>query len=532
MPTFQFRPTGVCLDLPPEQAPADCWTDVQNLTFPDGPATRPDGEEREYLTASSLSQLPIHVLHAGDDAANISAFQSLQTWWAVGRTVAGVVVVQQFGDPPLGPATRTPTAWTSYSLLGTAPANVTSGRFNGLAYVNVSAIGGTGLSSLAYGTPGASTPLTQDIFAAGQAFRAVRTYKYQLIGMAPYVPSLGNDYTQRVQWSAQAAPGSWPSTWTPAATNEAGSVEVSGARGRLVDGGQLAEDFVLYAENSTHLLTYVGGQTVMALRTISTQAGAIGRNCLADIGPAHFVVTDSDVVLMDANGPKSIADGVVRRHLFGPQGAIARGRAGWVHVIPHYPRKEVWVCYPADDVPHCDRAMVWSMATGKWGERRLRHQHQHGAAGTSRLTNLRHYSEQVTVLGAIGAASALTDGRLYLADEPTTGGVYATLSAHAYRHDLDMGEPGRVKRVTAVRPRFRQVAGTVAPLEVRAGGRNSATEAISWSSWRNYSPATDDTVHLTGATGRLIAVEIRQQNSALPWQLVGLDIDYELRGRW
>jgi hypothetical protein len=96
---------------------------------------------------------------------------------------------------------------------------------------------------------------------------------------------------------------------------------------------------------------------------------------------------------------------------------------------------------------------------------------------------------------------------------------------------MDLGEPGRVKLVRAIRPRFQEQGSAVTGIEVRAGGRNSATEAIAWSGWAAYAPTTDDTVHLF-ATGRLISVELRHNDGTKPWRLTGLDIDFDLRGRW
>jgi hypothetical protein len=78
---------------------------------------------------------------------------------------------------------------------------------------------------------------------------------------------------------------------------------------------------------------------------------------------------------------------------------------------------------------------------------------------------------------------------------------------------MDLGEPGRVKLVRAIRPRFQEQGSAVTGIEVRAGGRNS------------------DTVHLF-ATGRLISVELRHNDGTKPWRLTGLDIDFDLRGRW
>jgi hypothetical protein len=527
VPTFAFRPTGVVLDVPPEAAPPDAWTGVTDGTFEAGITTRPAGEVREYYQSTSLIAVPQFVMHAGEDASAIGALDPQHCWWYVGNTVSSPAVrVHEVRDLG-GAANRTPASWTT--AIGAAPNQVTGGILNGIPFVNVISLA----NSLAYGLPGAATALTTLVPAANDIFRAVRAYRYQLVGMGVYNGGAGTDYSTRVNWTASAAPGAFPSTWAASAGNDAGSFDVPYCRGPLVDGGQLGEDFMLYAEGSTHVMTYTGGAEIMQLRGVARESGVLSRNCWADVGVGHVVLTTSDVVLATPGGVQSIADASVRRALFGPNGAIRPTSPRYAHVIYHRPRREVWVCYPtAGD--YCDNALVWHIPTARWGHRTLANRQRSAAAGRTALYGtLETRSREVTLCASQGAAAALTDGRLYYADEPTTsvGGTYQTRSPVLSRQDMDLGEPGRVKLVRAIRPRFQEQGSAVTGIEVRAGGRNSATEAIAWSGWAAYAPTTDDTVHLF-ATGRLISVELRHNDGTKPWRLTGLDIDFDLRGRW
>jgi hypothetical protein len=276
-------------------------------------------------------------------------------------------------------------------------------------------------------------------------------------------------------------------------------------------------------------MTYTGGQAVMAFRGVSSQSGVFGRNCIADLGVAHFVVTADDVVLADAREVRSVAAGWVRRRLFGAGGALTASRRAAVHVLHHRARGEVWICHSASGDPYCDEALVWSQASGAWGHRRLPLRHVAGATGFTTLTDLRHQSPAVLLLASRGADTTPTDQRLYIADEPLAG-VFEARNCTLGRHDLDLGLPRQLKQPTAVRPRFRTLASGGSGWQVRVGGRNSATEAITWSAWASYAPATDDDVPVSGISGRLIAVEIRCAPSTVPWQLVGFDLEYETRG--
>jgi hypothetical protein len=522
VPTFAFRPTGVVLDVPPEAAPPDAWTSVTDGTFEAGITTRPAGEVREYYPNASLIAVPQFVMHAGEDASAIGALDPQHCWWYVGNTVSSPAVrVHEVRDTGFA-SNRTPTGWTV--AIGAAPNQATGGILNGIPFVNVISLP----NSLAYGLPGAASALNTLVPAANDIFRAVRAYRYQLVGMGVYNPG-GTDYSTRVNWTASAAPGAFPSTWAASAGNDAGSFDVPYCRGPLVDGGQLGEDFMLYAEGSTHVMTYTGGAEIMQLRGVARESGALSRNCWADVGIGHVVLTTSDVVLATPAGVQSIADGAVRRALFGPNGALSLANARYAHVVYHRARREVWVCYPTAGA-YCENALVWHVPTGKWGHRSLTNRQRSAATGRTNLTDLEARTRELTVCASQGAAAALTDGRLYLADQPS-GSTYETRSPVLSRQDMDLGEPGRVKLVRAIRPRFQEQGSTVTGLEVRAGGRNSATEAITWSGWAAYAPTTDDTVHLF-ATGRLISVELRHNAGTKPWRLTGLDIDFDLRGRW
>lgn len=524
MPTFAFRPSGVVLDVPPEMAPPDAWTSVTDATFEAGITTRPAGEAQDYLPSSSLIAVPQFVMHAGDDASAVGALDPQQCWWYAGNNIAGPAVKVHEARDLGGLADRTPAGWTA--AIATAPNQCTGGILNGIPFINIL----SQPNSLAYGLPGAAAALTTFVPAANDIFRAVRAYRYQLVGLGIYNGPGVTDYPTRVNWTASAAPGAFPSTWAAAAGNDAGSFDVPYCRGHLVDGGQLGEDFLLYAEGSTHVMTYVGGAEIMQLRGVSRQSGILARNCWADVGVGHLVLTTSDVVLVTPAGVQSVADGLVRRALFGPNGAMRLDSTRYSHVVYHKPRQEVWVCYPTTGA-YCDQALVWHIPTGKWGQRALTNRQRSAAAGRTVLSGNVTRTRDITVLASQGNAAALTDGRLYIADEPAGGSTYQARSPVLERQDLDLGEPGRVKTVTAIRPRFQEQGTAVTGIEVRAGGRNSATEAITWSPWATYAPLTDDTVHLF-ATGRLISVQLRHNAGAQPWRLSGLDIDFDLRGRW
>jgi hypothetical protein len=527
--TFQFRPTGICLDLPPEQAPPDCWTFAQNCTFDGGVTTRPAGEAYEATASASLLAVPIYVQFGGDDqTVGVGVTFGNQRWLYAGNDAVPAPRVVDFGDGGAA-IDRTPAGWATDFVQTSL---VTGGTLNGITFINHSEQAG----SLAYGLPGAAGAMTVFVPAANDRFRSVRPYKYQLIGVGLNNAVAVTDYPQRVNWTASAAPGAFPATWAPLATNDAGSVEITNCRGRLIDSCTLGEDQVIYAEGSTHLMTYVGGQEVMAFRGLSSESGIFRPGCIAAVDNYHVVLTTSDVVAVDASGIKSIATGWVRRAIFGWLGNLDNSNAqNRSHVVYHRARREVWVVL-GTSASSPTLAYTWSPDTGRWGTRSVIRQN-HAAVGFLRgVSALQPRDKATDVLlcaSQPASGSTPTDARIYAADMPTTGFAFEARDVLLRRRDMDLGEPGRIKLVTAVRPRFDPFwTGTGATnLQVRIGGRNSATEGLTYSPWASYNPATDDTLQLL-AQGRLISLEVQDLAGTRPWRLSGFDIDYQLRGRW
>jgi hypothetical protein len=72
----------------------------------------------------------------------------------------------------------------------------------------------------------ASSIATISGWSAGNSADALRSFKYYLVALG--VTKSGTKYPYRVQWSNAAEQGSLPTTWTAAATNDAGEQDVAG----------------------------------------------------------------------------------------------------------------------------------------------------------------------------------------------------------------------------------------------------------------------------------------------------------------
>ena len=172
----------------------------------------------------------------------------------------------------------------------------------------------------------------------------------------------------QVLWSDAAAPGSIPTSWTAAATNEAGDAELSQTPGPIIDGLPLRSSFMLYKQNSAYIADYVGGNNIFNFRRAFITVGALTRNCIAPYQGKHFVVTDGDIVLTDGSVAESIADNRMRRFLFNQ---LDQTNFAATFVASLKKENEIWICFPSAGSTFCNLALIWDGAANAWGVREL-----------------------------------------------------------------------------------------------------------------------------------------------------------------
>ena len=64
-------------------------------------------------------------------------------------------------------------------------------------------------------------------------------------------------------------------------------------------------------------MRYVGGNTVFTIDRLFSEHGILAPRCFAEFGDGmHFVVTHGDVIVHDGNTARSIANDIVRNHIF------------------------------------------------------------------------------------------------------------------------------------------------------------------------------------------------------------------------
>lgn len=506
-----YRLTGAAPDLPPDALPAEVWTQVYNVHFRDGVAERYIGNFDAAVTGTAKTRYEF--------MASLRASSSQESLIYAGNDIAG------------------PRARIAQYLPGTGHADVTPGGWAATAATSLNAWTG---GPLALGLlvndithqPVWLSPAAAATVLTGGAYRfgALRPYKYIAVGISDVLtPAL-----QTVRWSASTTAGTAPNTWTPAATNDAGSFDLTDqSDGYPVDGGQLGEDFILYADNSMHLMTYVGGSQVMIRRRLSAQTGVLSRNCYADVGFGHVVLTPEDVVLVTARGvEKSLVNGRNRRRIF--SGLFNSSdqrhlnsqvwfdkRMGRVWVVTHQALSATWL----------SRAYVWEIATDTWGEVEFYSDGtENFACATFGAFEAATGAQPKLVIGGKGAGVTLGQAQVLVAETNTAASTSGNTS-ELLKSDLDLGDASRVKRVKGIRLRASSATSGVT-VQVSVAGKYAADETYTYPT--NQTWTLNSTQYLPiDTSGRWFSVRIQSAAAGTKaWRCWGFDLDVVENGAW
>ena len=505
---LRLRPTrGLGLDLPANEVSPDFYTGGSEIIFRDGIAERLGGERQAY--SQSVTD-PVFAL------LNVRAPGGVteSNFWLT------------FGEDDIQ-ALETSNV---DAVTGAALTAVTSPWQWSLTLLNNLPICTNGLDAPRYWGGDVGTPFTAlPGWPAGTICKAIAAFRFHIFAFDIDGPS--GHFESQVAWSDAADPGAVPSTWTAAATNEAGDAILADTPGPIMCGAPLAGSLVIFKRSSTYAADYVGGERIFNFRLLDGDRGALTRHSVIDVGGVFFVVGDGDIWLTDGTTWRSIAFGRVRDYLFGQ---LEQASYENLFVVHHRAKNEVWVCYPTAGNTFATEALIYNVAADAWGVRALTAV-TCGAVGIVNdlaadeswnadaeawdadlsawnAANFSLATEQM-LLGANAADLTLIDS-----------GDATARDATLYRHDLTMGEPERLKFVRRLHCRTNATPGT---LYVRVGSRMSVTDSTTWGAEVPLVPPASF-VNVR-ALGRFISAEVRSEDTEV-WQVSGFDLEYELRG--
>lgn len=335
-----------------------------------------------------------------------------------------------------------------------------------------------------------------------------------------------------ILWSDAAAVGEVPQSWTPAASNEAGSAYLADTPGRCIAGEPLGTQLMIYKPTSFHAIEYAGQQpdNIFIVRPVVRSTGLLSPHALKTIGTQQAVVGNDDVVLTDGINTISIADNRIKRTL---KNSIDEDNSQNVFTIYDDHARELWVCVPESGNQFATIAHIWDQSRNNWVTRDL-NAVKYGTVGRinddvqSQVwdddtevwdadLSVWDETEQGGTQKVILAESAAT----YIEDVPTASTLF-----NAVLQRLDLTFDDIEQRKITNRVYIEGEGAGLSTLLFRLGSRNSSEESISWGPY----------VLRTGGgkeyevSGRFISIEVSNNTSAERWTVTRIKIEAEYDG--
>tara|TARA_R100001369_G_scaffold604_1_gene2004 strand:- start:2144 stop:3691 length:1548 start_codon:yes stop_codon:yes gene_type:complete len=513
MATLQvLSPKGMIKDTNNTALPNEYFSHTQNARFEDGAVKKVLGQDQVFGTPTVAPYFAIN--------------------WTTGANsywfYAGSAKIYRYDGSNHTEFTRTS---GTYSTNLTGVGNWVGSIFNGLPILNngvddPQCLANTGANKF--------TDLTN--WPASTTCKVIRPYKSFLIALN--LTESSSSLPNKVRWGNSAENLSLPSTWTAAANNDAGSVTLGDAGDFIIDGFPLKQSFIIYKENTTYLMNFIGGNLVFSFQKLFDDSGVLSRNCVAEYNGNHFVVTNGDIIIHNGVKKQSIATNIVKRTFFEE---IDSTNYANTFVTHNKQKNEIWVSYPTVGSTYCNKALIWNYNTNSFSFRELPEilhistgivnpgtssvvwsgQSQSWIAySTTENWGQREFNPTETSI----LMSSTGDTKLYRADNGFDfAGNNFTMILERKGLTLD-GNTNTVKQVRKITPKFSST-GTA---EVFIGSSMSPDGTYTYKTQQSINPDTQNKVDAR-ATGKYIAIKF-QNTTATTFELNGYDIEYEVLG--
>lgn len=459
-----IRPsTGHILDIDALEIADQYLSLAHNVNTRRGFPSRINGRRICYpVSGGHLPNDPYHLLNVDLNTFN---------WW-LSFSTATIYAVEGTNSYNITPAAMhavsDPWEWTSCLLNGLP---VFSNGRDPLYY-----FAGSG------GTPAAMIPG----WDATTAAQAVCAFRYHLFAMNIDGPA--GVFDNLVMWSDAAEPGTLPASWTPSASNEAGSAILADTPGRCICGLSLGPQLLVYKPTSVYAFEYAGQQpdNIFTVRPVNRSLGALGPHCVLDLGTKHLILGNDDVVLTDGINTQSIAEDRVKINL---ASAIDEDYAQNAFAIRDLYKREVWICIPETGARFATLAHIWDERRDTWTTRDL-NSLRCGTTGyvtdatetTTWDADALTWDSDVSAWNA-GSVAAIAHvvtaeaNTIYVEDTDDAVSITGTLQ----RTDMTFGDD--VPRVLTQRVHIRGTGLGFSDVRVRLGARHSVDVPIAWGAY-------------------------------------------------
>ena len=518
---------GIVKDINSWQLPPNVWTDGNNIRAEHGAIQKTPGY-KEVMASCPVA--PYHIINLEVGSSN---------YWIIG----GLAKIYVHNGSSWTDITRT--SGGDYSA--TAKEGWTSTVLGGVL-IMANGYDDPQFWALSSGIPSTSTKMADlSNWPASTEAYSVRAFRSFLIALNIKKSSV--PYTRLVKWSTEAATQAVPTSWDEtSATVDAGEYELADTRGKIVDGVPLGDAFMIYKEDSTYSMTYVGTPFIFSFRQLSPTVGALSKNCVVEFDGGHFIFGNGDMYVNDGRQIKSILPHKMRDYVFGNINGDEYEKS---FVVADYANTEMWACYvtSGNSDAQCDKALVYNWINQTFTERDIPNLGFIGygtqadplttaswnAATTTWTTETQKWSEItsssfISKEGKTLIMVSPTDTKLYRNNTGNTSDG-TNMTSYIERTGLSMDEQGQpnqamVKHVTSVWPKM-SVSGTT-NVNVYVGSQMSTEEDIAWEGPYTFDPDTQSKVPVR-VTGKYIGVKFESTGDQT-WRLDGYSLDVSNAG--
>lgn len=170
----------------------------------------------------------------------------------------------------------------------------------------------------------------------------------------------GVAYPNRVRWSTSAPTDALPSSWTPAANNDAGQNDLEFTHGQVVDMAACGDVMFISGAGGLYAARWIGGQYVYNFSKVLDQ-GARALRCMEAIdGNTVVMLTSNDLILATESNTKSIAIGRVRDII------STMDKAEVLYIAP---LRQVYINYSKAGETGYQHVLIWDIDTDTFGYR-------------------------------------------------------------------------------------------------------------------------------------------------------------------
>ena len=372
--------------------------------------------------------------------------------------------------------------------------------------------------------------------------RSMRGFRSFLVALN--IKQAGVNFPRVVKWSTEAATQTTPLSWNETtSTVDAGEYELADTKGDIMDGMQLRDSFMIYKEDATYSMTYVGTPFIFAFRQLSPTIGAMSTNCVAEFDGGHAIFGKGNFYVNDGQRLKPVLPQRLRDYVFT---SIDGAQTSKCFVAADYGRTEILFCFTADGAGTVEpnKAVVWNYITNTFTIKDIPDVAHMGYGNVGDPVLPSTWASATVSWAAITGpwtmSYSLQDKVLLFAD-PTNTKLYrdrsgnkkntVLMTSYVERTGLSLNAQGQpdhtgVKRISAIYPKM-SINGSNS-INVYLGTSMSTEGDYDWKSPVLFDPDTQSKVSVRG-TGKFYAVRF-ESTSDMDWELDGYALDVDNAG--